>query len=102
MLCCVFQLELLSERVTELEKDKEMRDEEIRQLTLQLELRSRENRTTEEKLHTHITQLQVILTQYTQLTTQRSLCSYWGRLNKLHRLVLEVSLLIFSFLQDWS
>lgn len=67
MRCCVFQLELLSERVTELEKDKEMRDEEIRQLTLQLELRSRENRATEEKLHTRITQLQVILTQYTQL-----------------------------------
>lgn len=48
--------------MTELEKDLDVRDEEIRQFTLQLELSSRESRATEEQLHARATQLQVHLT----------------------------------------
>ncbi|XP_043097699.1 pericentrin isoform X2 [Puntigrus tetrazona] len=52
------QMELLSERISELEKDLVVREEEVGQLTLQLELKNRESRATEEQLHTHITHLQ--------------------------------------------
>ncbi|KAK7154978.1 hypothetical protein R3I93_009814 [Phoxinus phoxinus] len=52
------QMELLSERVSELEKDVVVREEEVGQLTLQLELKNRESRATEEQLHAHITHLQ--------------------------------------------
>ncbi|KAI2663332.1 Pericentrin [Labeo rohita] len=52
------QVELLSERISELEKDLVVREEEVGQLTLQLELKNRENKASEEQLHAHITQLQ--------------------------------------------
>ncbi|KAG1942369.1 pericentrin [Pimephales promelas] len=52
------QVELLSERISELEKDVVVREEELGQLTLQLELKNRESRATEEQLHAHITHLQ--------------------------------------------
>ncbi|XP_048056654.1 pericentrin isoform X5 [Megalobrama amblycephala] len=52
------QVELLSERLSELEKDVVVREEEVGQLTLQLELKNRESRATEEQLHAHITHLQ--------------------------------------------
>ncbi|CAM4621314.1 unnamed protein product [Leuciscus chuanchicus] len=52
------QVELLSERISELEKDVVVREEEVGQLTLQLELKNRESRATEEQLHAHITHLQ--------------------------------------------
>ncbi|KAK2888943.1 hypothetical protein Q8A67_014318 [Cirrhinus molitorella] len=52
------QVELLSERISEIEKDLVVREEEVGQLTLQLELKNRESRATEEKLHAHITHLQ--------------------------------------------
>ncbi|XP_056122998.1 pericentrin isoform X2 [Rhinichthys klamathensis goyatoka] len=52
------QVELLSERTSELEKDVVVREEELGQLTLQLELKNRESRATEEQLHAHITHLQ--------------------------------------------
>uniref|UniRef100_A0A673GK30 Pericentrin-like n=1 Tax=Sinocyclocheilus rhinocerous TaxID=307959 RepID=A0A673GK30_9TELE len=52
------QVELLSERISELEKDLVVREEEVGQLTLQLELKNTESRATEEQLHTHITHLQ--------------------------------------------
>ncbi|XP_077055534.1 pericentrin isoform X6 [Siphateles boraxobius] len=52
------QVELLSERMSELEKDVVVREEEVGQLTLQLELKNRESRATEEQLHAHITHLQ--------------------------------------------
>lgn len=59
-------MELLSERISELEKDLVVREEEVGQLTLQLELKSREGRATEEQRHVHITHLQVRLrSQYT-------------------------------------
>ncbi|XP_067315268.1 pericentrin isoform X2 [Pseudorasbora parva] len=52
------QVELLSERLSELEKEVVVREEEVGQLTLQLELKNRESRATEEQLHAHITHLQ--------------------------------------------
>ncbi|XP_042613812.1 A-kinase anchor protein 9-like isoform X2 [Cyprinus carpio] len=52
------QVELLSERISELEKDLVVREEGFGQLTLQLELKNRESRATEDQLHTHITHLQ--------------------------------------------
>uniref|UniRef100_A0A671KT57 Pericentrin-like n=1 Tax=Sinocyclocheilus anshuiensis TaxID=1608454 RepID=A0A671KT57_9TELE len=54
----VQQVELLSERISELEKDLVVREEEVGQLTLQLELKNTESRATEEQLHMHITHLQ--------------------------------------------
>lgn len=57
---------MLSERISELEKDLVVREEEVGQLTLQLELKNRESRATEEQLHVHMTHLQVRLwSQYT-------------------------------------
>lgn len=52
---------MLSERINELEKDLVVREEEVRQLALQLELKNTESRATEEQLHMHITHLQVSL-----------------------------------------
>lgn len=52
---------MLSERLSELEKDVVVREEEVGQLTLQLELKNRESRATEEQLHAHITHLQARL-----------------------------------------
>ncbi len=54
-------MELLSERISELEKDLVVREEEVGQLALQLELKNRESRATEEQLHVHIAHLQVRL-----------------------------------------
>ncbi|XP_051985694.1 pericentrin [Xyrauchen texanus] len=52
------QVELLSEREGELEKGVVLMEEEIRQLTLQLELKNRESKAIEDQLHAHITHLQ--------------------------------------------
>ncbi|XP_051562982.1 pericentrin isoform X2 [Myxocyprinus asiaticus] len=52
------QVELLSEREGELEKDVVLREEEIGQLTLQLELKNKESKAIEDQLHAHITHLQ--------------------------------------------
>ncbi|XP_026069961.1 pericentrin isoform X2 [Carassius auratus] len=52
------QVEFLSERISELEKDLVVREEGFGQLTLQLELKNRESRATEDQLHAHITHLQ--------------------------------------------
>uniref|UniRef100_W5KBH1 Pericentrin n=1 Tax=Astyanax mexicanus TaxID=7994 RepID=W5KBH1_ASTMX len=52
------QVELQLEQVEELEKALEVREEEVRQLSLQLELNTRESQANEEQLHLHITQLQ--------------------------------------------
>uniref|UniRef100_A0A671TA48 Pericentrin-like n=1 Tax=Sinocyclocheilus anshuiensis TaxID=1608454 RepID=A0A671TA48_9TELE len=51
------QVEFLSERISELEKDLVVREERFGQLTLQLELKNRESRATEDQLHSHITHL---------------------------------------------
>ncbi|ROL41764.1 Pericentrin [Anabarilius grahami] len=66
------QVELLSERLSELEKDVVVREEEVGQLTLQLELKNRESRATEEQLHVHITHLQETVDT---LTRQLEECS---------------------------
>uniref|UniRef100_A0A672NN85 Pericentrin-like n=1 Tax=Sinocyclocheilus grahami TaxID=75366 RepID=A0A672NN85_SINGR len=60
------QVEFLSERISELEKDLVVREEGFGQLTLQLELKNRESRATEDQLHAHITHLQEIVDALTR------------------------------------
>lgn len=47
------------ERVDVLEKSLAVKEEDIRQLSLQLELKTNESRASEEELHLRITELQV-------------------------------------------
>ncbi|XP_059416733.1 pericentrin-like [Carassius carassius] len=66
------QVELLSERISELEKDLVVREEGFGQLTLQLELKNRESRATEDQLHAHITHLQETVDALTRRLEQDS------------------------------
>ncbi|XP_072539723.1 pericentrin isoform X2 [Salminus brasiliensis] len=66
------QVEVLLERVEELEKALTVREEEVRQLTLQLELNTRESQASEEQLQLQIAQLQEAMSALKQRQDEKS------------------------------
>lgn len=83
---------MLSERISELEKDLVVREEEVGHLALQLELKHRESRATEEQVHVHIAHLQVWLWSQHTCLMRVVWQSYYDRMSRMFTILDKLDL----------